>query len=257
LAASCVNLETPLPLIDIVNECLEYMGSVAVPANGLVYNTSSDAVAGIELCHEQPCPDADHERHCHDPAKLFAALPEYSTPATPVAADNAVEPAVFNKLKVDFSSCRPPYSQALDVSRTYLRHFHSCRFEEMRTFRKCITEFALDPVNEPVGFQSHLWRYPVRIDIAIEYLGISPEEYSLLFQGAAAPPCAEPAHGNGSAGVPGASAAPSENSSTIPSGFAPAGQGLPPRTRSRWCSMPGQPPASQARAAPASACRRF
>jgi hypothetical protein len=26
LAASCANLDTPLPLIDIVNECLEYMG---------------------------------------------------------------------------------------------------------------------------------------------------------------------------------------------------------------------------------------
>ena len=27
LAASCANLETPLPLIDIVNECLEYMAA--------------------------------------------------------------------------------------------------------------------------------------------------------------------------------------------------------------------------------------
>jgi hypothetical protein len=228
LAASCANLETPLPLIDIVNECLEYMGSVTVPTNGQVYNTSADAVAGLELCHEEPCPDMDRERHCHDPAKLFAALPEYSTPATPVAADNAVEPAVFNKLKVDFSSCRLPYSQALDVSRTYLRHFHSCRFEEMRTFRKCITEFVLDPVTEPVGFQSHLRRYPVRIDIAIEYLGISPEEYGLLFQGSVAPPCAEPAHGNGGAGVPGVpSAAPSGNSSSIPAASMPAGQFAP------------------------------
>src|SRR2546421_4477904 len=53
----------------------------------------------------------------------------------------------------------------------------------MRTFRKCITEFVLDPVEEPTGFQSHLWRYPVRIDTAIEYLGVTPEEYELLFQG--------------------------------------------------------------------------
>ena len=204
LAASCANLETPLPLIDIVNECLEYMGSVATPTRGQVYNTSSDALAGLTLCHEQLCPDKDNKRHCHDPAKLFAALPEYSTPATPVAANNAVEPAVFDKLKVDFSSCLLPYSQALDVSRTYLRHFRSCRFEEMRTFRKCITEFALDAVNEPAGFQSHLWRYPVRIDIAIEYLGISPEEYGLLFQGARpAPPLppSEPPSENSNGGI--------------------------------------------------------
>jgi Tc toxin complex TcA C-terminal TcB-binding domain len=222
LEASCANLETPLPLIDIVNECLEYLGSVAAATHGQVYNTSSDAVAGIALCHEEPCLDTDRERHCHDPAALFAALPEFSTPATPVAANKTVEPAVFDKLKVDFSSCALPYSQALDVSRTYLRHFHSCRFEEMRTFRKCITEFVLDPVNEPAGFQSHLWRYPVRIDIAIEYLGITPEEYSLLYQGAIAPPCAEPARGNGSVGVP---VAPSGNLPPIPSGGpAPAGQ---------------------------------
>ena len=58
-----------------------------------------------------------------------------------------------------------------------------CRFEELRTFRKCITEFALDPETPPTGFESFLWRYPVRIEIAIEYLGITPEEYTALFQG--------------------------------------------------------------------------
>ena len=55
-----------------------------------------------------------------------------STPGTPAAANAAVEPAVFNNLKSDFTTCRLPYSQALDVSRTYLGHFRTCRFEEMR-----------------------------------------------------------------------------------------------------------------------------
>jgi hypothetical protein len=195
LAASCANLETPLPLIDIANECLEYMAAQviaqATPVSGKVYDTAPDAVAGHVLCREEPCPE-DAKPGCHDPARLFAALPEYSTPAVPVAADSAVEPLVWNTLKSDFSSCRLPYSQPLDVSRSYLRHFGSCRFEEMRTFRKCITEFVLDPVNEPAGFADYLWRYPVRIDIAREYLGITPEEYSLLFVGAAAPPCGKP-----------------------------------------------------------------
>jgi hypothetical protein len=193
LAASCANLETPLPLIDIANECLEYMASQvishATPARGQVYDTSAEALASHVLCREEPCP-ADAKPGCHDPARLFAALPEYSTPTVP--ANSAIEPLVWNILKSDFSSCRLPYSQALDVSRAYLRHFGSCRFEEMRTFRKCITEFVLDPVNEPAGFADHLWRYPVRIDIAREYLGIAPEEYSLLFVGAAAPPCGKP-----------------------------------------------------------------
>jgi hypothetical protein len=192
LAASCANLETPLPLIDIANECLEFMASQLIshttPAHGTVYDTSADALAGHVLCQDQPCPE-DAKPGCHEPARIFAALPEYSTPAVPVAADSAVEPLVWNTLKSDFSSCRLPYSQALDVSRSYLRHFGSCRFEEMRTFRKCITEFVLDPVHEPIGFADHLWRYPVRIDIAREYLEITPEEYELLFLGAAAPLC--------------------------------------------------------------------
>ena len=85
--------------------------------------------------------------------------------------------------------CHLPYSQASDVSRTYLRYFGTCRFEELRTFRKCITEFALSPANPPNGFQSSLWRYPVRIETAIEYLGITPEEYYLLFQGTPFLPC--------------------------------------------------------------------
>ncbi len=190
LDASCPNLETPLPTIDIVNECLEFMGSVASPTNGAVYNTSLDGIAGNVFQHDESCEDEEKRASRHDAAKLLAALPEYSTPATPVSANSSVEPLVYNNLKSDFSSCCLPYSQALDNSRTYLRHFRTCRFEEMRTFRKCITEFVLDPVGEPAGFQSHLWRYPVRIDTAIEYLGITPEEYASLFQGAAAQPCA-------------------------------------------------------------------
>ncbi len=187
LSASCANLETPLPLIDIVNECLEFMGSVATPTHGAVYDTADEDLAGHALCDEDD--DRAERRRCHVPARIFEALPEYSTPATPVAANSSVEPAVYNTLKNDFSTCDLPYSQALDVSRTYLRHFKTCRFAAMRTFRRCITEFVLDPVAEPVGFQSHLWRYPVRIDTAIEYLEITPEEYTAIYGGVWPEPC--------------------------------------------------------------------
>ena len=175
LLASCANLETPLPLIDLVNECLEYLGATTgteAAAGGVVYDTGA----------------AEDD----DRARLLAARPEHSTPATPGSANATVEPAVFDKLKRDFSSCLLPYSQALDVSRTYLGQLGSSRFEELRAFRKCITEFVLDPAHEPTGFQSWLWRQPVRTDIAIEYLGITPEEYTRLFEGAAVPPCAAP-----------------------------------------------------------------
>ena len=186
LAASRANLETPLPLIDIVNECLEYLAAATPAANGTIYDTSDRGPDG------------------HDPARLLAAQPEYSTPATPVAANAAVEPTAFNNLKSDFSSFLLPYSQALDVSRSYLRAVGSSRFDEMRTFRAGITEFVLDPVNEPTGFQDWLWRYPVRIDIAREYLGITPEEYSALFSGASVPPPGSLpwAEGEGPVGLP-------------------------------------------------------
>jgi hypothetical protein len=199
LLASCANLETPLPLIDIVNENLEFLVSTVASSsgsgssvNGTVYNTSAEELAGFVLCKEDPC--RDKQDGCHAPEAIYAALPEYSTPATPVSANQAVKPAAFNALKQDFSSCCLPYSQALDVSRTYLRHFGSCRFEEMRTFRKCITEFALDPDNPPTGFQSFLRQFPLRIDTAIEYLGITPEEYTTVFAGAQPQPCAPPAN---------------------------------------------------------------
>ena len=52
----------------------------------------------------------------------------------------------------------------------------------------------LDPNNPPAGFKSYLWRYPVRIDIAIEYLGITPEEYVSLFGGVWPVPCGTPSH---------------------------------------------------------------
>jgi Tc toxin complex TcA C-terminal TcB-binding domain len=208
LLATRANLQTPLPLIDIVNECLEYAASTKPNAgnHGTVYNTAEDTLAGHTLCVEECCTEREkNDAACHDPATLFAALPEYSTPGTPSPSgalvrlraggfsNSEVEPAGYDILKADFSSCCLPYSQALDVSRTYLEHFRSCRFEVMRTFRKCITEFVLDPKNPPAEFKPYLWRYPVRIDIAIEYLGITPEEYVAVFGGVWPAPCDAPA----------------------------------------------------------------
>ena len=206
LAASCANLETPLPMIDLANECLEFMASAAPATNGTVYNTSADAVAGYSLC-KKACDakrEEDRDGHapccdpCHDPCTLLGALPEYSTPGTPAVStaplesNQTVEPLVYDILNSDFSSCCLPYSQALNVNRTYLKYLSTCRFEVMRTLHKCITEFVLDPVNEPAGFENYLWRYPVRIDIAIEYLGISSEEYGRLFAGRMPPACGAP-----------------------------------------------------------------
>ena len=163
LLVTAANAGTRLPLIDLVLESLEALA--ADPANpaGAVHQTNNTVVAG-------------HRLDEHDPEMLFAAVPEHSTPATPVA-----EPAAYDNVRVDFSRPGLPYSQPLDVNRTYLRHLRTSRYAAMRRFRADITEFVLDPAAEPAAFRRHLWRYPVRISIAREYLGITPEEYDLLF----------------------------------------------------------------------------
>jgi|APLak6261663543_1056040.scaffolds.fasta_scaffold00218_3 hypothetical protein len=173
LLGSKANLEVPLPLIDLVNESLEHM--VATGDNfGVVFDTASDRVGGHEL---KSNPNPGDEAFLHDPETLFEALPEHSTSAVPTKGQ-----AAYDKLKVDFSTCILPYNQPLDVSRTYLKQLGTRRFTTMRRFRRDITEFVLDPSKETAEFQKHLWRYPVRIETAIEYLCITPEEYAVLFQ---------------------------------------------------------------------------
>jgi hypothetical protein len=159
-----------------VNESLEYI-VVQSTASGTTYNTATDSVDGHELTSSAH-PAGGFQ---HDPVTLFEALPEHSTPATPTA-----QQAAYNSLRRDFSACLLPYSQPLDVARTYLTQLGTSRYATMRHFRQAITEFVLapnlDPAQEPADFQNHLWRYPVRIDTAREYLRITPEEYDLLFQ---------------------------------------------------------------------------
>lgn len=173
LLATKTNLEMPLPLIDLVNESLEHMVASG-NSFGAIFDTTNDQLGGHELAsNPNPTPGA----YLHDPETLFEALPEHSTPTVPTAAQ-----AAYDKLKTDFSSCVLPYNQPLDVSRTYLRQLGARRYAAMRRFRKDITEWVLDPSKETTEFQKHLWRYPVRIETAIEYLCITPEEYVTLFQ---------------------------------------------------------------------------
>ncbi len=172
LLATQANLETALPMVDLVNECLEQ-----VVANGsvtTVNQTSGDKLAGHLLAAPGAEPDDDAIPFRHDPARLFAALPEHSSPSQPPS------PA-YDKLKADFSAPVLPYAQPLDVSRTYLDALDTSRFAAMRTFRKEITEFVLAPTQQPADFAAYRWRYPVHVNIAREYLGINPEEYAQIF----------------------------------------------------------------------------
>ncbi len=173
LHATRANLETPLPVLDLVNESLETLVADLPALGGAVYDTADTELAGHKLAATG---DVGGDPHAHDPQVLFATMPEHSSPAAPVG-----KPHAYELLASDFTAPALPYPQALDISRTYLGALGHSRFSAMRHFRKEITEFAVDAAHEPAGFLSHLWRYPVRLEAALEFLHISPEEYDLLF----------------------------------------------------------------------------
>ncbi|NHZ81412.1 insecticidal toxin complex protein [Massilia sp. CCM 8695] len=178
LLATAANVHTPIPLIDIVNENLEHLADGGT--SGIVHD-SGGTTLGSHALRPAAAGEADHvDGHRAD--QLFAALPEHSSPAAPGATPNA-----YVRLASDFSAPALPYAQTLDVSRTYLRAMGVSRYATMRAFRENITEFALDASAEAPDFQKHLWRYPVRIELALEYLCLSPAEYETLYRATIAP----------------------------------------------------------------------
>jgi hypothetical protein len=159
LAATSSNAMIQVPLIDVVNESLEAMAGTGTP-HGVAYDTDPASAGG------------------HDPSAWFQAVPEHSSPAVPVAV-----PAAYDALAGDFSGPDLPYDQRLDVNRRYLEAVGTTRFDVLRGFRRDITEFVLDRAGEPAAFPRHVWRYPVRLELALEYLCISQTEYEVLFGG--------------------------------------------------------------------------
>ena len=159
------NLQIELPQIDLVNESLEFLGSNLTTPHGVLQDTKNS----------QGSPDQDREEILE---QALVATPEWSTPAVPIA-----NPKIYDDLKSTFTDPVLPYTQHLDVARSYLKMLGSDRFETMRRFRRDITELAMDPSHEPPDFQRHLWRYPLHYDIALEYIGLSREEDEILFTG--------------------------------------------------------------------------
>jgi hypothetical protein len=169
LLASKANLETELPLIDLVNESLESLGSNLGVPPGAVYNTTDTSLDGF---------DFGSGPKEYDSEVLLAAIPQHSAPAVPVQS-----PVVYDTMRTTFTSPDLPYSEPLDVCRSNLCHIGTNRFEAMRTFREDITELPMNSALEPSDFQRNLSRYPVRFETALEYLKISAEEYAVLFSG--------------------------------------------------------------------------
>jgi hypothetical protein len=167
LKNSSANLDLGLPAIDLVNESLEGLFSAN---SGRVFDTIIETLSGFDL-GEDPGK--------FDPELALNAIPEYSTPAL---LTKTAPTTVYQSLTTDFSAPNLPYSQSLDANRTYFSRLGLSRFEAMQVFRRNITEFALDPTHDPIDFRSDLWRLPLRLEIAKEYLEISEEELETLFQ---------------------------------------------------------------------------
>ncbi|KAH8728864.1 hypothetical protein GQ44DRAFT_818552 [Phaeosphaeriaceae sp. PMI808] len=172
LQVSRANMEMCVPLFDMANESLEALVAQlslnSSTLHGAVFDTDDENIGGSFKLGSQ---DGDL-----DPSNAQLAIPQHSSP---YLSDQLSE--AYRVLQRDFSSPLLPYDQELDINRSYLSVIGQSRFDVMRTFRESITEFVLDPSKEPSGFNRSLWRYPLRIDIAIEYLGISQYEYQHLF----------------------------------------------------------------------------
>ena len=130
------NLETPLPVIDIVNECLEFMAS-SVPAgtSGTIDNTSPDQLAGYTFCKKCADEGREDQRHngCEDhdregvitmktgmapaamsPGSCSRPCPRALQPGD--AGRGAPGQQAYINLGNDFSACCLPYSQPLDIA---------------------------------------------------------------------------------------------------------------------------------------------
>ena len=162
------NLCVPIPMVDIVNESLEHLVANG-GTQGVVKNTANDQLKDILLTEENR-------------EQLFCAIPEHAAPSS-------IGSVAYDSLKTAFAVPSLPYHLEQDFSNVYLGELGISLFDIKRRFSKNITEFALAPAhssspppNEPDDFKAYLWRYPVRFEIALEYLGITAEEYAELYE---------------------------------------------------------------------------
>nr|BFE74079.1 hypothetical protein GCM10020092_073800 [Actinoplanes digitatis] len=157
LAATAANAEIAVPVIDLVNESLEAMVANGTSA-GVVHDTDPAGVpelgagvvrrgAGVLLARRA----GRAAGRVRDPGRRL------------LGAGTALRPAAGR--------------QPLE----HLEAMGTTRFDVLRGFRRDITEFVLERAGEPAAFPRHVWRYPVRLDLALEYLCVSPAEYTTLF----------------------------------------------------------------------------
>ena len=137
---NCENTNTPIPYVDLVNEVLE---SYVVYGKALPVITTNVPPPLDPMIFIKPNDSSDDIT-----ADELAANPENINVTAYETLKGAVHPLTL------------PYNQPMEVARVYLEHLGSSRYEVMRTF-------------QTAGI-------PADLDIACEYLGISPELRDIL-----------------------------------------------------------------------------
>ena len=175
------------------------MGAAATPASGTVYDTAGDKLAGF--CALRPKDECPPEAAAADPCFRRRRAPICRLAGARNAGgadDRECRRAAGGVRQAEgrFLCARAALCAGARCQPQHFAPFRQLPVEAMRTFRRCITEFVFQPARDPPGFDDQVWRYPVRIDTAIEYLGVTPEEYASLFQGTPVPFCFQQ-HDNG------------------------------------------------------------
>lgn len=150
---TCENTGTTLPYIDLVNEILETYVATYVPKSS---NPSSS-----------PCPPNPTNITIDGPTLVKNTLPDDTSEElsiSPAYINNTAYDALKDKCVV--YPLTLPYNHPLEIIRAYLQQAGSSRYEVMKTFqRKCGDPIILRPSD---------------VEIACEYLAISPEEHAIF-----------------------------------------------------------------------------
>ncbi|KAJ6785334.1 hypothetical protein PWT90_02601 [Aphanocladium album] len=173
LMVTNTNLGVPVPLVDIVNENLEYIVA-GHGKGGPVHNTNDNYHNDLDI------PNGSEFRMAPEISieEALRALPQHSTSKMPME-----QPEAYKKLNSSAAGSELPYDRGADVSSTYLDVLGSSRYEALSIFSRDITEFSQDASKEPGEFQKDLHRLPVRYQVALSFLGITPAEAGLVFSG--------------------------------------------------------------------------
>ncbi|QNA89206.1 hypothetical protein G4G28_13365 [Massilia sp. Dwa41.01b] len=170
LLATAANVHIALPLIDIVNENLEHLAAGGAAATGgIVLDTDGASLGGHALGQQGAVPGAG-EHTSGTPVRGPAGPFQPGHAGAGAGRLHGAGRGLLGARAALFAGAgRIAFLPARDGVR---------RYATMRAFREKITAFAIDAGQEAADFQAHLWRYPLRFELALEYLCLSRAQYT-------------------------------------------------------------------------------